>query len=751
MSRLKVPYGTTTQLTTAVVQEREVVFDTTLDRLAYGDGSAAAGVPVAKLSEITTLPSTSNASAAEVTATGSTEGRSLADRFAETVSVLDYGADETGATSSAAAFSAAFTAAYALGKRRVHAPAGTYLIDSRVTVIDGVELFGDGVRATILTTNSATAGVLFIQTLSNGVVVRDLQITRSVAATHATAIGLESDLTGAGVVNVLVDNVWSQNHYYNFAFGPTSYSRARNLRSETAYSHGVVQRNSDTATTSQWYFDAVLTQKNAGDGFRVEAVTGVAQCILGDHHDVYTYANDGRGIAYLGLVGTPLQDVRLVGSFFGQDGASEVYLDTYGDVIAKISDVVVELCGTALTGRTLATAATNTGHGIECTANNGFVQISDPQCYKASKRGISVSCQHAIANPEVHDCGAYASGAADERVGIYVAAQSVINGGRIGNEASSNQQTGIYSTTGNVCWTGVDMTGNSSAPWSLTPDANTVVVGCKPSRQSILQNALGIGTSAAPVRQLDVEQDTAVTNTVGVLRRTTLTTSGTPAAGIGVAEEFRVETAAGNVEIGAQWEYVATDVTNASEDFDAVLKLMKAGAAATEALRVKSTGVIQVGAKDVPYVIARGGTALSHTGDTSETVLATVAIPAGAMGPNGYLEILALWTVTSSTNTKTSRIRLGGIGGTAFAFPQLTLTTQPTHQELRVIQNRNDAAVQIAFSGGGAGGLGTVNAAVTTGAVNTANAQDLVFTAQLGSAGDTITLERYIVKVCYGA
>lgn len=55
MSRLKVPYGTTAQLTTNVVQEREAAYDTTLDRLVFGDGVSAAGVPVAKKSETDTL------------------------------------------------------------------------------------------------------------------------------------------------------------------------------------------------------------------------------------------------------------------------------------------------------------------------------------------------------------------------------------------------------------------------------------------------------------------------------------------------------------------------------------------------------------------------------------------------------------------------------------------------------------------------------------------------------------------------
>lgn len=68
------------------------------------------------------------------------------------------------------------------------------------------------------------------------------------------------------------------------------------------------------------------------------------------------------------------------------------------------------------------------------------------------------------------------------------------------------------------------------------------------------------------------------------------TTSGTPAAGIGASIEFEAETAAGNNEIGAEIQAVTTDVTSTSEDFDLVFKLMTAGAAVAEKLRVKSEG-----------------------------------------------------------------------------------------------------------------------------------------------------------------
>lgn len=52
MSRLKPPFGTTAELTTAVMQERDLAYDTTLDRFVMGDGVLPAGKPLAFLSEV---------------------------------------------------------------------------------------------------------------------------------------------------------------------------------------------------------------------------------------------------------------------------------------------------------------------------------------------------------------------------------------------------------------------------------------------------------------------------------------------------------------------------------------------------------------------------------------------------------------------------------------------------------------------------------------------------------------------------
>lgn len=148
-------------------------------------------------------------------------------------------------------------------------------------------------------------------------------------------------------------------------------------------------------------------------------------------------------------------------------------------------------------------------------------------------------------------------------------------------------------------------------------------------------------------------------------------------------------------------------------------------------------------------VLAASAVAVSHTGDTTETALATVAIPAGAMGPNGVLRITAVFSYSNSANAKTLRFRLGGASGTEFmAYSNTTSASQMTQ---RIIQNRNSPLSQIS------GAVQVPNAVApnigtpATGAIDTSTAQDFVISGQLANTGETITLESYLVELAYGA
>ena len=69
-------------------------------------------------------------------------------KLAQTVSVLDFGADPTGIMDSASAFAAAIAAA-----KNVYVPAGTYQIGSNISVTTPVRIYGDGPSATVVERN----------------------------------------------------------------------------------------------------------------------------------------------------------------------------------------------------------------------------------------------------------------------------------------------------------------------------------------------------------------------------------------------------------------------------------------------------------------------------------------------------------------------------------------------------------------------------------------------------------------------
>lgn len=140
--------------------------------------------------------------------------------------------------------------------------------------------------------------------------------------------------------------------------------------------------------------------------------------------------------------------------------------------------------------------------------------------------------------------------------------------------------------------------------------------------------------------------------------------------------------------------------------------------------------------------------ASNNSTDTTEATLATVTIPAGAIGANGTIRITAHWAINSSAGTKTVRARLNGLAGTVVALGQgTTVTTQRINGH---VGNRNSQASQyIAYSGDTSGANGVMVTA--TGTIDTSVSTDLVFTTAWSAnvAGENIHLDNYIVEVYY--
>lgn len=148
--------------------------------------------------------------------------------------------------------------------------------------------------------------------------------------------------------------------------------------------------------------------------------------------------------------------------------------------------------------------------------------------------------------------------------------------------------------------------------------------------------------------------------------------------------------------------------------------------------------------------ILGSGVGGSVSSGTAETQLASISVPAGAMGANGILRVTCRWTFTNSGNNKTMRVRLGGSGGVAYLAQVVTTTL--INQTQTIIWNVNSASVQEGYPATVANPFtGASAGAFVTGALDTSVATTVYISGQPASGGETITLRGYLVELLPGA
>lgn len=153
--------------------------------------------------------------------------------------------------------------------------------------------------------------------------------------------------------------------------------------------------------------------------------------------------------------------------------------------------------------------------------------------------------------------------------------------------------------------------------------------------------------------------------------------------------------------------------------------------------------VALVNRKSPVTILAHSAVAVSHTGNTTETTLATITIPAGEMGLNGAVEIEALFSFTANANTKTPRFKFGAA---TVANPAIT-GGYASSMVRKLVSNRGAANSQITSGSDSQNEFSTGLTAATTSAVDTSAVVTLTITGQLAVGTDTITLERYMVRL----
>ncbi|RQX81806.1 hypothetical protein DF034_17475 [Burkholderia anthina] len=441
--------------------------------------TSGANANITSLSGLTTALSIGQGGTGASTALGATANiqfqqsgtgavsRSVQSKLADHVNVLDFGADATGASDSTTAINNALTAF-----TQVLLPPGTFKVSgSLVLTKNGHSLIGSGVGVTTITNSSTSASTITANASLTNLLVTGFTLTRSATAVSgAEGIDFSNIMSLASIHDVITQNNWD-----GVKLGPTDFSTMYNVVSQKNLNYGVWQVNSAVSGQCQWYPSNVLVQENGNNGWLVQSSAGPTAIALGTYRDIYSFANSGRGMIFLGSAGVPINGVRIIGGFIGQDANSEVYLDTYGDQ-HMIEGTFFELAGTAATGPTLSTPASNIGSGVEITGNNTTVQLVGTHANGNSLDGYYLAGTAEILTG-VRATNNGLAGTANRQNGVNVAAgRAVINGSLLGNVgASTSQKYGVLAADGNnVSLTGNDLTNNNTGAWNATANLTSV-------------------------------------------------------------------------------------------------------------------------------------------------------------------------------------------------------------------------------------------------------------------------------------
>lgn len=412
--------------------------------------------------------------------------RTVKEKFADSVSAADYGAKCDGATNDTAAFAAALAA-----HKSVRIPVGDCRITGGLVIsLDGAKFRGEGTTASKLTVTTASTAAITVNAGLNNVEISGFTLTRNVSATSG-GDGIKT--SGGSIGQSLIERLVIEKHWNGLNLGPTDWSSVRDVIVTKNNNDGVVISNTAGDGAVQWSFDTVLAQMNGARGFLIQSVAGPAGMTLGTFKNIATFANSGFGFAVVGSAGVPINGVRIFGGFIGEDGNSEIYLDTYGGQHV-ISDVFLELAGRRTTGPTLATGASNIGNGIEVTGNNTDVQLTGVHSNGNSMDGFYLNgTNHMLGNCRATNNGLALT--AGRRNGVNSGSgRIVINGGALGNTgAGVSQQYGAFVANGNnLAVIGSDLTNNATAPTGATAQSTYITqIGNLPNTTNVQLSAQG--------------------------------------------------------------------------------------------------------------------------------------------------------------------------------------------------------------------------------------------------------------------
>lgn len=297
--------------------------------------------------------------------------------------------------------------------------------------------------------------------------VTNLKITRSVPPSPGACGILQRHVPASGndyLARAILYDLNVYNHHIGLYLGGTDFSFIGNLIVERNTSHGI-EIYGGTVVALQWYWSGQsLLQHNGGCGLYMHTNPALAYpggLPTGNIQSLHCYANGSYGFAFEGHAGCPLQGIRLLNCFLGDEGNDEIFFDTFGSG-HNISNCYAEL---------------GQRRGIHFTVNNSEYRIVNCTVMQMNNAGIWSNGRDAL----ISECTIMGNGrSGTEKYGVYLDHnRSVVVNNRIGNPhpgagVGFTQDYGIVSAaTSNGLINNNNFFGNNLLPYALS-GTNTV-------------------------------------------------------------------------------------------------------------------------------------------------------------------------------------------------------------------------------------------------------------------------------------
>lgn len=236
-----------------------------------------------------TVSPTSDVSGQRVKATGATQSRTLADRFADVLNVKDFGARGDGKADDTAAIQAALNAAATSGSgvKTVFAPAGNYRVPSGIVIPERGYLLGAGANTTTFTCAGAVTCIAMGTSDSIYTYKRILENV-TIAGSGTTALHLQGSLLST-VSRVTVSGTWTDGFVFDTTWG-SAFSDLSTSGATISNRCFVAGKVFNANRADNWYTSNFSAVNIAVDG------TGGASLPHGNHFSMLTAQGGDIGL-----------------------------------------------------------------------------------------------------------------------------------------------------------------------------------------------------------------------------------------------------------------------------------------------------------------------------------------------------------------------------------------------------------------------------------------------------------------------